>query len=369
MRLAGWGTALPPHGIPQADAALMAATFCDPAQRRAALIGKLYQRSMVERRHSVVLNGEGGPWEDRQSFYPPTTVENPHGPTVSDRMKRYEEEAPGLAAAAARVALADADLDPARVTHLVTVSCTGFYAPGVDFSLITALDLPPTTARVHVGFMGCHGLVNGLRTAQAFTAADPSACVLTVAVELCSLHLFYGWEPEKIVANALFADGAAAVVGVAADKIGTNGHDSAERPWRLRATGSRLLPGTADMMSWKIRDHGFEMTLSAKVPDAIQAMLKPWLAEWLASNGVALEEVASWAVHPGGPRILSAVEQSLSLDADALAASRGVLASAGNMSSPTILFILDRLRATGAPRPCVALGFGPGLVAEAALFV
>ena len=122
-------------------------------------------------------------------------------------------------------------------------------------------------------------------------------------------------------------------------------------------------------MAWTVGDHGFEMTLSRRVPGLIAARLRPWLESWLRDNGLSLADVKSWAVHPGGPKIVSAVEESLALSADALAPSRAVFAEYGNMSSPTVLFIVKWLREQNAPRPCVALGFGPGLVAEAALFV
>ncbi len=120
-------------------------------------------------------------------------------------------------------------------------------------------------------------------------------------------------------------------------------------------------------MSWKIGDHGFAMTLSKQVPNLIARHLKPWLTQWLAQNGLRVEDVGSWAIHPGGPRVLVAVEESLGLRPEQTAASRAVFADCGNMSSPTVLFIIDRLRRADAPRPCVAIGFGPGLVAEAAL--
>ena len=122
-------------------------------------------------------------------------------------------------------------------------------------------------------------------------------------------------------------------------------------------------------MTWTIGENGFEMTLSKHVPGLIARHLRPWLESWLAGQGTALSEVQSWAIHPGGPRILSAVEESLNLSREAAAASRAVFAEHGNMSSPTILFILDRLRRQNAKRPCVALGFGPGLMAEAALLL
>ncbi|HEY3787864.1 MAG TPA: 3-oxoacyl-[acyl-carrier-protein] synthase III C-terminal domain-containing protein, partial [Urbifossiella sp.] len=124
---------------------------------------------------------------------------------------------------------------------------------------------------------------------------------------------------------------------------------------------------STEAMGWAVGDHGFEMTMSRQIPTLIARHLRPWLESWLVDNGLSLEAVRSWAVHPGGPKILAAVEEGLALPRDALAASWGVFSDYGNMSSPTVLFVLDRLRRENAPRPCVALGFGPGLVAEAAL--
>jgi predicted naringenin-chalcone synthase len=244
----------------------------------------------------------------------------------------------------------------------VTVSCTGFTAPGVDIGLIRELGLKPTVARTHVGFMGCHGAINGLRVAAAFAKSDPQARILLCAVELCSLHYHYGWDPKKAVANALFADGAAALVG--APSIAT-----APGTWQLAATGSCLIPASEFAMTWTIGDRGFEMTLSTRIPGIIAAHLRPWLESWLDGMGYGLEGIASWATHPGGPRILGAVEEGLALPRGALAASHEILAECGNMSSPTLLFILERLRAQGAPRPCVALAFGPGLVVEAGFLI
>jgi predicted naringenin-chalcone synthase len=276
-------------------------------------------------------------------------------------MERYAAEAGPLAVSAARSALDDAAIAPARVTHLITVSCTGFYAPGFDAALIRELDLSREVARTHVGFMGCHGVFNGLKVARGFVGADPSAVPLVCAVELCSLHHQYGWDSDKIVANALFADGAGAVVGV------SGGTPAGANAYRLLASGSTLIDDSEDTMSWRLGNHGFLMTLSPTVPDLIGQHLRGWLEDWLARQRINLNAVASWAVHPGGPRILSAVGETLGLDPSQLHDSQRVLAELGNMSSPTILFILDRLRRAGASRPCVALAFGPGLAVEAAL--
>jgi predicted naringenin-chalcone synthase len=208
--------------------------------------------------------------------------------------------------------------------------------------------------------MGCHGLLNGLRVARAFVEADASACVLLCAVELCSLHHQYDWDSDQIVANALFADGAAALVVL-------SGEAQTARAFRLQATGSTLIDDSEDAMSWRIGDHGFTMTLSPRVPELIGRHVRPWLADWLALHGLTLATVGSWAVHPGGPRILSSFGEAVGLDRSALDPSYRVLAEFGNMSSPTIAFILQRLRQAQAPRPCVALAFGPGLAAEVAL--
>jgi predicted naringenin-chalcone synthase len=164
-----------------------------------------------------------------------------------------------------------------------------------------------------------------------------------------------------VVANALFADGAGAVVAGGVPR-------PAGGQWELVATSSALVDDSTDAMTWRIGNHGFQMTISSRVPGLIQRALRPWLDPWLASQDLTVERVASWAVHPGGPRILESCAQVTGCTRAAFAASHEILAEFGNMSSATIVFILERLRRTGAPRPCVALGFGPGLSVEGALF-
>ncbi len=361
----GLGTAVPPYQVTQAEAAELARRICCHNDEHAELLPVLYRQSGIQTRHMVfrqevvqeVLTGN----PTTETAFLPENDEDHHGPSTEVRMRRYREEALPLALEAARQALDESGVESQRITHLVTVSCTGFSAPGVDVGLMKGLALAPTVQRTHVGFMGCHGAINGLRVARAYADADPDARVLLCAVELCSLHFHYGWDPKKVVANALFADGAAAVVG-ANDQSRKGDH------WRLTAAGSCLFPDSEHAMTWNIGDYGFEMTLSTKVPALIGKHLRPWLETWLEQNGARLDQVRSWAIHPGGPRILSAVEEPLGIDKSLTAVSRELLAECGNMSSPTVLFILDRLRRQQAPRPCVALGFGPGLVAEAALF-
>lgn len=308
-----------------------------PDQR---LLETLYRRSGVRTRRLSV----------DASYYPVDRA-----PTTGERMATYARLAAPLAARAATRALADAQLPADAIRHVVSVSCTGFSAPGLDLGLVRELGLPRDVGRTHVGFMGCHGLLNGLGVARALAVDAP---VLLCAAELCSLHFVYGAPKQRAVAHALFADGAAALVlGPATDKA-----------WRVQSTASCLLQDAPDAMTWCIGDHGFEMTLSSMVPALIGGHLRPWLDEWLEQHDLRVQDVASWAIHPGGPRVLDAATAVLELPDDACAVSRTVLAECGNMSSPTVGFLLERLRHAGAPNPCVALAFGPGLVAEAALF-
>ncbi len=352
MRVEGVGTALPALSLPQEVSAAWSLKAAWGNGRR-RLIPAVFLRTGIRHRYSVVLEGE----PVRQGFFRPARDAKDKGPTTRERMERYASEAGALALRAARAALAEAPEAPS-LTHLVTVSCSGFRAPGFDVALIKGLGLPPTVARTHVGFMGCHGALNGLRVARAFVESDPACRVLLCAVEMCSLHYDYRTETARILANALFADGAAAIVA-----------GPREGGWRHVASGAALLPESEDQMTWSIGDHGFEMGLSPRVPGTIAEHLRPWLARWLDAQGLELSAVRSWAIHPGGPRILDVVEEALGLGPEATRDSRAVLEECGNMSSPTVLFILDRLRRRDAPRPCVALGFGPGLAAEAALFL
>jgi len=354
MLIAGIGTAVPPHRISQVDAAEIAKQYSCATAAQERLFLTLYRRAGVDGRNCVVLNKSDGPLDGRQSFYTSSD------PTTLDRMRKYEEQAGSLAFAACQAALQDAAIAPGRMTHLVTVSCSGFYAPGFDIGLVKQLPLPSKVARTHIGFMGCQGALNGLRVARAFLDADSSARVLLCALELCSLHHQYGWDADKVVANALFADGAAAVVAV-------NGESTRPHRYQVLASGSTVIDDSEDAMSWRIGNQGFEMSLSPRVPDLICEHLRPWLEDWLGHHGLDQARVGSWAVHPGGPRILSAVSEAMGLDRPALDFSHQVLADHGNMSSPTILFILDRLHKAKTPRPCVSLAFGPGLTVEAAL--
>ena len=359
LSILGIGTATPPRQIAQADAATLAIDFANAEAGRERTLAAIYRQTRIRTRGSVLLEDPGGA-AFAQTFFPPAAHGDDAGPTTAERMARYTHEAGPLAIAAAQSALREAGGAAAAITHIVTCSCTGFANPGVDLELVAALGLPGTVARTHVGFMGCHGAFNALRVAHAFAVADPAAVVLVVCVELCSLHFQYGTRSDHVVANSIFADGAAAIVATAR---------SSETRSRSQLLGQRsqVLPESTDQMGWIIGDHGFEMTLSPRVPDAIAMHLPAGIDALLHAHGLDRSDVRSWAVHPGGPRILTAVAEALGLAEPALRCSRGVLADHGNMSSATILFILERLAQETRPGPCIAMAFGPGLTAELAL--
>ena len=281
------------------------------------------------------------------------------GATTRERLDRFMPHASALGERAARAALEDARCTAASVTHVVTVSCTGAESPGIDHQLIARLGLSPDVSRTHIGFMGCHAAINALAVASAFVRADPDAVVLVACVELCSLHFQVGttsWDQQ--VANAIFADGAAcAVVGRGAGRCG------------IERFASRIFPGTEHLMRWDIGDHGFEMTLSPRVPGVIKRGIAGWLDEWLGSHDLERSEITGWAVHPGGRDILEGVRRGLDLDQNALAASHRILEHQGNMSSGTILWVLSDLLEQDLPGPILGLSFGPGLTGEAVLLV
>jgi alkylresorcinol/alkylpyrone synthase len=356
------GVALPAHQYTQEASLALATRVCcsDERQRRFAKVP--YQHSGVHTRHGVLPLEEADRWARGGDSYSDDGSRN-RGPSTEVRMQFYREHALPLAEAAAQQALYDAACRPGDISHVVTASCTGFTAPGVDLGLIERLELAPTTQRVHVGYMGCHGAINALRVAHGLACADPINRILVCAVELCTIHYAFEWSQERMLGNALFADGAGAVV-LGADA--SSGSESS-RHWRLAATGSCVFPETSGAMTWSIGDFGFEMTLSSSLPKLIEANLGPWLRSWLDKQGLGVSDINSWAVHPGGPRIVEAVESAMGLRREQTAVSHDTLAKYGNMSSATVLFILRALLEAKAEPPCVMLGFGPGLVAEAAL--
>jgi len=288
--------------------------------------------------------------------------------STAERMGLYEQHAPPLAALAAQRALNDAHVSMQSITDLIIVTCTGFSAPGVDVAMVKQLGLPADVRRTTVGFMGCFGAITGLRHAVGVCAADPNAVALVVCVELCSLHLRASADADNLVASALFSDGvAAAVVAGHERRADVQGHNTRADDRRvtpalcdaaLTMGHSRLLAGSEHAMSWRMTDTGFTMTLARDVPEALQNEIRSFLGSTGGANDALL-------AHPGGPAILDAIETGLDRANDpGINISRAILREFGNMSSATVLFVLQRAMKYGMTPPITLLAFGPGLTIE-----
>jgi predicted naringenin-chalcone synthase len=355
------GTGSPAHSVSQVQASELAQSISHAQGKDARFIDAIHRRSGIDRRGSVVANATTPDTQAAvQSFY---RARADGSPTTGERMEVYRTEAASLAIHAATEAIKRSGMPADAYTHLVTASCTGFDSPGVDTMLVDALGLPRGIERTHVGFMGCHGAINALRVADALVERERerASAALIVCVELCTLHMRDELRPDRIVANALFADGAAAIV-LSPDR-------RAGGQWRLLSSASCLLEGTREAMEWRIGDRGFEMTLAESVPDIVRSRLGEWAREWLARSGVGADELAGigWAIHPGGPRVLDAARDALGIPEACMSHSRAILREHGNMSSPTVVFILDRISGMTEAKRAVMLAFGPGLTIEAAL--
>ena len=356
------GTANPPHRIPQAQIADFMAQALELDERGARKLHALYRVSGIGHRYSVLpdyarVNGEF-------EFFPNTPGLEPF-PSVGRRMAEYRRFALPLAVEAVQACLAQLpEVELSTITHLITVSCTGMYAPGLDIELVGALGLPGHVQRTCVNFMGCYAAINGLKLADAFCRATPGARVLVVCAELCTLHFQKSQADDHLISNALFGDGTAAVL--------VQGEPAANRPsLALTAFHCDLEPdGHADM-AWHINDFGFEMTLSSYVPRMIQQGIGQLTQRLLADLPVELADIRAFAIHPGGRKILESIEQALGLSTHDNRYAYQVLREYGNMSSATVLFVLrDLLRdltAADAGSPVLSFAFGPGLTLEAML--
>ncbi|WP_161882700.1 type III polyketide synthase [Deinococcus alpinitundrae] len=332
------------------------------------LVSMIYNASAIDQRHSSIDELRRAPEDGVGTFYDPVTRQLLFSST-GVRNNFYAEAAPKLFTEAGRRAMASCpDLKASDITHVITVSCTGFYAPGPDYDVVRSLGLSAQTQRFHVGFMGCYAAFPALKMAKAFCEADAGAVVLVIAAELCSIHMRVNNDPDTLIASSLFADGAGAAIVSARPSLGS------AHTLRLDAFETTLTPvgvGEADM-AWKIGDEGFEMVLSTYVPDIIEAHIVGALTPLLNSEpqlaAAPHRQIERWAIHPGGRSILDKVQTSLDLSDEQLAPSREVLRSYGNMSSATVLFILKDLleNATDGERVC-AMAFGPGLTVETGL--
>jgi len=347
-RLLGLGTALPARARPQSEVCEQIAAMLGLRGAERTRWERIWRGTSIERRHAVISLGEVLPL------------------STAARMELFDAHATKLAATAARRALDDAGMSASQVTDLVVVTCTGFSAPGVPRRLVSALALDAGVRTSQIGFMGCFGGVCGLRAAAAHAGAERGAVSLVVCVELCSLHLRNDRDPQNLVASALFADGAAAaVVGEGGADRDAVDHEPRAGEGAVRGSidsgslavlpgRSRTIEGTLDAMSWTVTDRGFEMTLSRDVPGSLAASL----AELSLAQSTVL-------LHPGGPAVIDAVEAAIPTGSrGAIGDSRGVLRECGNMSSATVLFVLERWRRRGGRGDASLVAFGPGLTID-----
>jgi alkylresorcinol/alkylpyrone synthase len=274
------------------------------------------------------------------------------------RMRRFVEEALPLGKEAVAGALGTAGLDPDDVGLFAVVSCTGYATPGLDILLARDLGMPRDVQRLHVGHMGCYAALPGLRAVADHVAVRGCAAVL-LCEELTSLHIQPARDDvEQMVAHALFADAAVAVA------VAPTGG------WRLVDVTACTDTTGVSAMTWDVTDLGFRLGLSPRVPDALAGHVRPAVETLLGRHGLSVADVAGWAIHPGGRRIVEVVGERLGLDEAALAPSYAVLDGYGNCSSATVLLVLQRLLDAGPlppGAPVVAMAFGPGLTLYAAL--
>lgn len=357
--LHGIATTVPEHYFTQEFALDFLLKLQGKTFKRRGFLKKIYTGSAIDKRHTVITDYGKDP--SAFTFYPKNPELLPE-PSTEARNDIFIREAERLALDAATALFGSGTLSPDGVTHLITVSCTGFSAPGFDLTLLKSLPLPPHTHRFHLGFMGCYAAFPALKLARDICRANPGAQVLIVDLELCSLHFQQKFEPDIVVANALFADGAAAAL-VSADPNLTSGPRLVLEDFR-----TTCLPDSGQDMAWKIGAHGFDMKLSLYVPRLIESSIRSILEEQLESAGVAREAIDIWAIHPGGRAILDKVAAELDLPPGALDISYAVLREFGNMSSATIFFVLERILAADQSGQIFASAFGPGLTVESALF-
>src|SRR6266702_4028432 len=321
-------TSVPPHDVHHAFVTFAESMLPEGTGRNLFL--RMVRMSAIEHRYSFlepIGNGHEY-WRDAENLY---VVGN--FPTTRRRMQAFERFAPRLAGCA----LDKLRLTPAErqaITHVIVTCCTGLYAPGLDIDIVKHLGLNPSVERTMIGFMGCYAAINALKSAHHIVRSEPAARVLVMNLELCSLHLQETTDLEQMLSSLLFADGCSACL-VSAEPKGLG----------IESFLAVCLPETSHLITWRIREMGFDMQLSGQVPGEIRRTLKD--AGGLVTRGRALESIELWAVHPGGRTILDAVEQGLGLPAEALRYSRDILSRYGNMSSATVMFVLQQVLERG----------------------
>ena len=356
------GTAVPAHKIAQKahHAVLEAANGISREQR--LVLRQIYYKSGIDYRHSVLPEFSGGDGSGNQVFHPGDQF----APApVSRRMEIYEEHAAALSLKATRDCFAQLPgLQAKSITHVITFSCTGMYAPGLDIQLVEQLDLERSTERTCINFMGCYAAINALKSASYIAKSQPEAVVLLAGVELCSLHYQKSNETNQVIANALFGDGAASVI-VSARNLRQDGTPGL----CLKSFYSEFEQSASQEMVWRIGDAGFDLRLTPEVPNVVSANIAALLNKLFARTGIAQTDVDFYAIHPGGMKILQACEKALNISAEQNENSYKTLKNYGNMSSVTVLFVLRRLLETitgqDTGKHILSCAFGPGITMEA----
>jgi predicted naringenin-chalcone synthase len=281
-------------------------------------------------------------------------------PSTEDRLRVFKQQAPVLSMASIRNLMDTYPVDLGTITHLIVVCCTGMYAPGLDIDLVRQLGLPGTVQRTAINFMGCYAAFNALKAADAFCRSDTRAKVLIVCTELCSLHFQAEGTDDNLLANALFADGAAAVL--------VEAESSSKLRLRLERFHNDLSTAGDQDMAWTVGDLGFEMKLSAYVPEIIRGGIAPFTNTLMEKISKKLSGIKHFAIHPGGKKILAVIEQELGITKTQNQAAYQVLNQYGNMSSPTVLFVLKevigKLTGKDVGEDILSFAFGPGLTLE-----
>lgn len=312
----------------------------------------LYNLSGIQSRYSTIADYSKSMsgWE----FYPQHEKLNPF-PSLELRMEWYQRHAASLSVDAIRNCTASL-LSAPDITHLITVSCTGMSAPGLDLEIMELLDLPKHLYRTSLNFMGCYAAIHALKMADAICKSDPTARVMLVCTELCTLHFQKEATPDNIASTLLFGDGSAAAL-VTPDEFPHEG-------LHLKGFYSEVVTKGKRDMAWELSGTGFLMTLSGYVPALIEEDFEPLVKRALQHADVDKESIGQWCIHPGGRKIIEAIQKSLQLPTEAVQASYNVLREYGNMSSPTLLFVLKELMQAPSEGPVFAAAFGPGLTME-----
>jgi predicted naringenin-chalcone synthase len=355
----GIGTAVPPYCIEQEDAAIRFREALNEYPRTARWVKRIFAQCGVDTRYTCEPNLLEPPEACR---YLPVTPEH-HIPRTEERMRMYRQEAVPLAMEAARKALADSGNRPADITHLITVSCTGQFLPGLDAELVWLLDLSPDVQRIPLTFLGCAAGLTAVRLADQIVRCNESAKVLAVAVELCTIHMQPSLDKEDLFAAGFFGDGASACVAERWDPKKPEGYV-------LHEARAELLPGSMDKMTWTLGNYGFHLRLSPEIPSLIGTSIPPAFMRFWGDRSLP----EWWAIHPGGRGIIDSLQEAFELASEQTAASRAILRHYGNMSSATILFVMDELRhrhcgTNQETKEGAAIAFGPGMTAEMLRFV